>query len=182
MNRIAELVFEALFLKKVPRSGYQFLGVGRESVAEHVYAATFIAFVLSRLEPAADAERLIAMCLVHDLPEARIGDMNHVQKRYVTTDEQTALTDALQGIAWADQVKALVAEFNAGATLEAKLARDADQLSLLADLKALQDLGHPTPRQWLPHVQQRLLTQTARDLAAALTASARDDWWFRLFH
>ena len=95
MKPISDFIFEALFLKQIPRSGYQFLGAGRESVAEHVYAATLIAFVLSRLEPQADTERLLTLCLFHDLPEARIGDMNYVQKRYVQTDEKAALADAL---------------------------------------------------------------------------------------
>lgn len=181
MKRIAELVFEALFLKRVPRSGYQFLGVGRETVAEHVYAATFIAFVLAKLEPAVKTDRLLAMCLVHDLAEARLGDMNYVQKHYVRTDAQGALGDALEGIAWADEVTGLVAEFDAGTSMEARLARDADQLALLADLKALHDLGFDTPQKWLPHVQQRLQTQAAKELAAALMGASRDEWWFRLF-
>lgn len=181
MQPIAELILEALFLKHVPRSGYAFLGVGRESVAEHVYAATFIAFVLSKLEPAADTGRLVTMCLVHDLPETRIGDLNYVQKRYVTPDTTAALNDALGAVEWGNQITELIAEFDAGATLEARLARDADQLSLVVDLKALHDLGYSTPRQWLPHVRERLQTQTARDLAEALMATPRNEWWFRLF-
>jgi putative hydrolase of HD superfamily len=45
MKRMADLLFEARMLKETPRSGFQFLGAGRESVAEHVYSATFIAYV-----------------------------------------------------------------------------------------------------------------------------------------
>jgi putative hydrolase of HD superfamily len=36
MKRIADLLFEARILKEIPRSGFHFLGVGRESIAEHV--------------------------------------------------------------------------------------------------------------------------------------------------
>ena len=181
MKGIADLVFEALFLKHVPRTGYQFLGTGKESVAEHIYAVTFIAFVFSKLEPAANAERLLTMCLVHDLPEARTGDLNYVQKRYVQSDQQAALTDALGDIEWAPQIEELIAEFDAGTTLEANLARDADQLALLVDLKALQDLGYQTPQQWLPHVRQRLNTEIAKNLADKLMNTSRNEWWFRLF-
>ena len=92
MKRIVELIMEAGFLKHLPRSGYQFLGAGRESVAEHVYTTTFIAFVLSFLDTQVDARRLISMCLVHDLPEARTGDLNYVQKHYVQANETEALT------------------------------------------------------------------------------------------
>nr|MCU0604103.1 HD domain-containing protein [Desulfobacterales bacterium] len=87
MKRMADLLFEARMLKETPRSGFQFLGAGRESVAEHVYSATFIAYVMTQLVPGVDALKLISLCLVHDLPEARIGDLNSVNKNYVQADE-----------------------------------------------------------------------------------------------
>ena len=43
MKRIANLLFEAKMLKEIPRSGYHFLGSGRETVAEHSFMITFIA-------------------------------------------------------------------------------------------------------------------------------------------
>jgi putative hydrolase of HD superfamily len=182
MERIAEFIFEALFLKQIPRSGYQFLGAGKESVAEHVYATALIAFVLSRLEPHANAERLISMCLMHDLLEARTGDLNYVQKRYVQTDETAAAADALRDLPFKSQIEALLHEFNAAETVEAKLAHDADQLALVVDLKLLHDLGYQTPQQWLPHVMERLQTQTGKDLATKLADTPRDEWWLRLFY
>lgn len=182
MEAIARLVFEALFLKRIPRSGYQYLGAGKETVAEHVYATTIIALILSKLEPEADSERLITMCLIHDLPEARIGDLNYVQKQYVGAEEAAALADGLQGLPFASAVTDLLQEFNTGTSLEARLARDADQLSLIADLKSLQDRGYQTPQQWLPHVRNRLVTQTAVDLAEALVKTPSDEWWMRLFY
>jgi putative hydrolase of HD superfamily len=181
MKRIAELILEAGFLKHLPRSGYQFLGAGRESVAEHVYSATFIAFVFSLLKPDLDAHRLITMCLVHDLPESRLGDLNYVQKQYLQGDEPKAIADALKDIAFGDDVKALIEEFNAGRTAEAQLARDADQLALLLDLKSLHDVGYRTPEGWMPHVQQRLKTKLAQQLAEALLAESWDGWWRKLF-
>lgn len=181
MERIARFIFEALFLKHIQRSGYQFLGAGRESVAEHVYATTMIAFILSKLEPMADAQRLISMCLVHDLPEARMGDLNYVQKRYVAADESAAISDACQDLPFSNDIGPLLAEFNAGRTLEAQLARDADQLALIVDLKSLNDLGYDTPQKWLPHVIDRLVTQTTKDLAKALMDTPHDDWWLTLF-
>ena len=43
MQAIIELLFEARHLKKITRSGFGFLGVGHESVAEHTFHTTFIA-------------------------------------------------------------------------------------------------------------------------------------------
>ena len=181
MKRIAELMLEACFLKHVPRTGYQYLGNGRESVAEHVYSTTFIAFVLSQLVPDVDAARLMTMCLVHDLPEARIGDLNYVQKQYVKANEAKALEDTLKDIPFGAEIEALLDEFNAGKTLEAKLAYDADQLSLIVDLKSLKDVGYQTPDSWLPHVEKRLKTDIAKTLARTLLSEHRDGWWRKIF-
>jgi putative hydrolase of HD superfamily len=181
MKSIAHLLFEAAFLKHVPRSGYQFLGAGRESVAEHVYCATFIAFIMSELEPHADARRLITMSLIHDLHEARTGDLNYVQKRYLQADESRATADSLKDLPFAVHINELVAEFAAGQTLEARLARDADQLALIIDLKSLHDLGYATPQTWLPHVQARLQTDLGKQLARAVMEAGRDEWWHKLF-
>jgi putative hydrolase of HD superfamily len=181
MKRIAELLFEACFLKNLPRSGYQYLGAGNESVAEHTYSATFIAFVMAQLEPKADALRLISMCLVHDLPEARIGDLNYVQKRYLAKDEPRALRDTLKDIPFADRIETLAAEFEAAETLESRLAHDADQLALLIDLKSLKGIGYQTPDSWLPHVQKRLKTELGKGLAEAVLGGEHDSWWRKLF-
>ena len=75
MKKIAHLLFEAKMLKEIPRSGFHFLGAGKESIAEHSFCTTFIAYVMSQLEPTVDALKLTTMCLVHDLPEARTGDL-----------------------------------------------------------------------------------------------------------
>ena len=181
MQRIAELILEGCFLKRVPRSGYQFLGAGSESVAEHVYCAMFIAFILAKLNPEADSGRLIAMCLVHDLPEARTGDLNYVQKKYLTPDETSAMNHCLEGVAFADEIKDLLDEFNTGTSLEARLAHDADQLSLVVDLKTLQGVGYATPQSWLPNVTARLKTETAKQLSEALLGLSHDGWWRKLF-
>ncbi len=181
MQKIAEFVFEALFLKRVHRTGYQYLGAGKESVAEHVYAVTMIAFILSKLEPDADAQRLLTMCLLHDLPEARMGDLNYVQKRYVDADESGASRDALKGLPFAEQMDDLLREFNAAETLEARLANDADQLALMADLKTMKELGYRTPDKWLPHIEKRLVTHTAQKLAKTLMDTPWDEWWLKLF-
>ncbi|MCP4694311.1 MAG: HD domain-containing protein, partial [Desulfobacterales bacterium] len=41
MKQIAKLLYEARMLKEIPRSGYGFLGAGKESVAEHTFITSF---------------------------------------------------------------------------------------------------------------------------------------------
>jgi putative hydrolase of HD superfamily len=177
MKSIVHLLFEARILKTLPRSGYQFLGAGNESVAEHSFLITFIAYAMSRMTPEADGDRMIAMCLVHDLPESRIGDQNYVNKKYVRPDEEKAVRDLTAELPFGAELAGLIAEFNAGETLEARLARDADQLALILDLKALKDVGYRPPEDWLPPVLGRLQTETGRRLAETILETPWDAWW-----
>ena len=98
MTRIAEFLFETMLLKRIQRTGYQFLGPGNESVAEHTFGVMCIAWTLARMVPEADEGHLLIMCLVHDFPEARMGDLNTVQKKYVTANETKALGILFFGI------------------------------------------------------------------------------------
>ena len=59
-----------------------------------------------------------------------------------------ALQDSLQGLSFGDAVEGLIREFEANQTPEARLARDADQLSLILELKALSDIGYKPPGKW----------------------------------
>jgi putative hydrolase of HD superfamily len=177
MRNIAKLLFMAKLLKDIPRSGYHFLGAGKESIAEHSFSATFIAYVISQMEPDIDALKLISLCLVHDLPEARIGDLNYVQKKYVAADENKAVADTIKGLSFGPSLADLIKEFNEGQSREAKLARDADQLALILELKALADIGYNTPDKWLPFALKRLETKTGRHLAENIMNTAWDAWW-----
>ncbi|GBC61529.1 metal-dependent phosphohydrolase [Desulfonema ishimotonii] len=179
MKSIADLLFEAKMLKEIPRSGYHFLGAGRESVAEHCFMITFIAYAMSEMEPDVDASRLIRMCIVHDLPEARIGDLNYVQKNYVTPHENRAVADTIRDVPFGNAIAELLAEFNAGETREARLAKDADQIAFILDLKALSDIGHTTPHKWLPVVLNRLQTETGKQLADNIMKTGWDEWWLK---
>ena len=177
MKKIANLLFEAKILKEIPRSGYHFLGAGKESVAEHSFCTTFIAYVMAQLRPEVDALKLINMCLLHDIPEARIGDLNPVHKKYVTADENKAIEDTTAGLLFGPQMTELIQEFRDGGTAEAKLARDADQLALILELKELIDIGYQPPKTWIQNVIDRLKTDTGQQIATAVMQTSRDQWW-----
>lgn len=179
MQEIVDLLFQARILKELPRSGYHFLGAGRETVAEHCFSTTFIAFVMTNLEPEADSLRLISMCLVHDLLEARTGDLNTVHKSYVSPDHDLALNDTIKDLAFGQSLADLIQEFEKGETAEARLARDADQLALILDLKALSDVGYRTPEKWLPAILKRLKTETGQNMARGIMDTGWDNWWLK---
>jgi len=178
MKRIANFLFEAGMLKRTPRTGFQFLGTGAESVAEHIFRTVYIGYVLGNLAEGADADRIIKMCLFHDLPEARTGDLNYVNKKYVKTDEKKAVDDLTETLPFGNEMKELLTEFSEGQTLEAKLAHDADQLELILALKEYKDLGNKYADEWLEFAVKRLRTDVARELSATILKTDSSLWWF----
>ena len=177
MEHIVNLLFEAKMLKEIPRSGYNFLGAGKETVAEHSFIITFIAYVISKIEPDVDALKLISMCLLHDLPETRTGDLNYVHKKYVTANEDKAVADITKNLQFGSQLVDLIDEYNKRESKEALLAHDADQLAFILDLKSISDMGSKGPEKWLPHILKRLQTETGKKLARGITGTPWDAWW-----
>ena len=178
MKAITNFLFEVGMLKKTPRTGYQFLGSGRESVAAHSFRTAVIGYVLALQESGADPHRTMLMCLFHDLPEARTGDHNYVNKRYVRIDEDRAVEDLARDLPFGPDLVALVQEFNGGESVEAVLARDADQLDLILELKEQLDLGNRYASEWLDYALQRLQTLTARDMGREILETDSTEWWF----
>ena len=165
-------------LKRTPRSGYQFLGHGRESVAEHSFGVVVLAFTLVRLNGRADLLRTLRLALFHDLAEARTGDLNYMNKRYATPDEDQALADATSGLPFGPEILEGWAEWRAGQTLEARLAADADQLDMILELRRLQTLGSAGAADWLFYAQKRLKTDEGRQLYEEIAQADPTRWWF----
>jgi putative hydrolase of HD superfamily len=163
MKEIANFLFEVGMLNKTPRTGFQFLGSGKESVAEHILRTLFIGYSLCKLDPSVDELKVLRMCLVHDLPEARTGDMNYMYKKYVTVDEEKAVRELTENLPFGDEIKSVLAEFNEKKTRESLLAHDADQLGLILLLKEYRDLGNKYSQEWLNYAVRRLCTEEGRN-------------------
>ncbi|MDR0621095.1 MAG: HD domain-containing protein [Deltaproteobacteria bacterium] len=178
MSRLSDFLFEAASLKRAPRTGYQFLGRGAENVAGHTFGVAAIAYALGRLNGQANMERLLLLALFHDLAEARTGDLNYVNKRYVKALEKEAFSDAIKGLPFAPELGGLNEEWLNGESLEARLAADADQLDMILELRLLQAHGHDPAGDWLGYATKRLKTPEGQKLCQEILASGPDDWWF----
>jgi putative hydrolase of HD superfamily len=168
MKNIANFLFEAGMLKRTPRSGFQFLGTGAESVAEHIFRTTYIGYALGRTTKGINVDKLIKMCLFHDLPEARTGDLNYVNKKYVIADEKKAVKDLIETLPFGNEIQELISEYQEGITEEARLAKDADQLEMILALKEYKDLGNKYADEWLVFSMKRLQTENAKELARTI--------------
>lgn len=127
--------------------------------------------------PAADGHTA-ALCLLHDAHETRIGDVPSVGRAYVTTAAPEAVSNhqtAGMPDAAAKAFQELTAEFEAGQTIEAQVARDADKLETLLQAVEYQTQGHDTSA-WQETSIGSLRTESARHLAQAINASD-PQWW-----
>ena len=106
----------------------------RESVAEHSWRLALMAFFMKDEFPTLDMDKVIKMCLIHDLGECFTGDIPTFSK----TDSDRAREDVLLD-EWVDslpqEVSArladLYAEMNAQQSREAKLFKALDKLEAL---------------------------------------------------
>ena len=105
-----------------------------ESVAEHSWRVSLMALLLRQEFPDADINKVIRMCLIHDLGECFTGDI----PTFLKTDADRQTEDALlqQWVSAmppgpAEEFSALFREMEAQQTLEAKLYRALDKLEAL---------------------------------------------------
>lgn len=178
LARLADFLFEAGMLRKTPRTGYQFLGSGRENVAEHSFRSALIGYALASMA-GADAGRTAMLCLIHDFHEARTGDFNYVNSIYNTSRQRLAMEHAVQGTGLENALLPLWDEQDAGQSIEARLSRDADQLDLLLNLVEERNLGNPYAAKWMESAMERVHTEQGKDLARQIAASDHTDWWFK---
>jgi len=140
-KNIVNFLFEVGILSKTPRSGFHFLGSGEQSVAEHTHRTVYVGFVLAKLEGGVDAEKVLKMCLFHDLAEARTSDLNYVHQKYAVSNEHKAIKDLSGTLEFGNEMLEILFEYKEKKTKEAKLAKDADQLELILSLKEEIDKG-----------------------------------------
>jgi putative hydrolase of HD superfamily len=121
----------------------------------------------------ADPARVALLCLLHDTQETRTGDITHIGRRYLTaTDNETVTADQVAACppAVADAVGSAVAEYEAGETLEAIVARDADKLECLIQAVEYRHQGTSSVQPWIDSSRAALKTAAAHRLAdAAIT-------------
>ena len=179
LEPVASYVYEMGFLKRTPRTGWLMLGVPNpESVAEHSFRAATIGIALATLE-GADVGRTTAMCVLHDSAETRISDIASVSRAYlIATRPEAVSVDQTAGMPdeTAAAYRELIAEFERGETLEARCAKDADKLELLATAREYERNGYDTT-EWQQTSTEALRTKSGQWLGQAIIATSPVEWW-----
>lgn len=178
LKSVANLLFEVGMLAKSPRTGFHFLGSGDQSIAEHTNRTVYIGLVLGLLERDVDAGKIMKMCLLHDLAEARTGDLNYVHQKYVEADEEKAIKELIETLEFGDILMEILEEYKERKSKESLLAKDADIIEWIMSLKEQVDIGNVRAETWLPSAMKRLQTPVGQRLANQILSTKSDEWWF----
>ncbi len=176
-------VFETGLLKRAKRTGWWIAGVNDpESIAEHSFRTAIIGTVLAAME-GADPARVALLCVLHDTQETRITDIPHIARNYLTAPDNVTVTAdqvATCPPQVAQTISGAVAEYEAGETIEAIVAHDADKLECLVQAVEYRHQGVSTVQPWIDSSRTALKTASAHQLAdAALSGQPLD--WLRTF-
>lgn len=175
---IAGYLAEIGHLKGTPRAGWTLAGVDRpESVADHSFRTAIIGYVLA-CEEGANPDRTALLCLFHDTPETRLGDIPSVGKRYLNTDPTRVVADQTAGLPdkLGEGIRALVASYESQEDQESVLAKDADKLECLLQAFQYVEAGWPQAKSWIPALMAELSSASAIDIAHALERDGCG-WW-----
>ncbi len=180
IKKIVHFFFELMHLKRIPRSGLTLVGIRDiDSVAEHVCAASQIAYILGKMEKV-NAERAALITLFHDNGEIRIGDANSLQKCYLNTNkgEKQAFFEQIEGLPGKSELEKMYKEFEEKNTPESIVAGDADKIELALQAKCYLDREKNKAVQlWIDRIRCSLKTNSAKKLLKVIEKTNMNEWW-----
>lgn len=132
MQETLDALLQLLPLESLPRTGWIQHGIDPpESLAGHTVSVAFVALALAPLvEPALDVDRVVALALVHDAPEALTGDHSLAGSRLLPEGAKRTAEKAAAKELLGPTALARWEEFEARATREARFAKLCDRLQL----------------------------------------------------
>ena len=155
MNAQAVLDFieEIGVLKNLPRTGWRFRGIkDAESVADHCYRVSLLSMILADVLAEQgvplDVEKVMRLALLHEVAEARIGDLPFPALEYIPeevkkTGEQAAVESMFEHFGpLQKKYMRLWDEFEEGTSIEGKLVRAADKLELMIQVLEYEKIGY----------------------------------------
>ena len=142
IKELKEFFLHVETLKTVRRKGWTIKSRVKEveSVADHSYAATSIAMIISDLV-GTNTEKVMKMMLMHDLPEGIIGDLIPGENTIKDSDEEEAIRGILGSLP--NKVRKeyieIWNEFKMNKTKESQLVHEIDKLELIIQLSLYRD-------------------------------------------
>ena len=125
-------------LKTTKRTGWVMRGVQNpESIADHMYRMSLMAMIASFSNGRLDCNRCIKLALIHDLAEAKVGDItphcgvSDEDKHSMELNTMESISRMLGQSMGGDEMLELWKEYEAGTTEEARLLKDLDKIEMI---------------------------------------------------
>lgn len=184
-KKIADFLFEIGTMRKINRAHYQVLltNDSSDNIASHSFRVAMIGWLLAEKE-GLDVNKVLKMCLLHDVGEVRTGDQNWIHKKYVKTFDEDVIEDQMKDLP--KDFLDLSKEFKERKTPEAKLAKEADLIDQILLLKEYEHQGNKEASLWLKGKTEEekdsrqfnlLQTDFAIELAKKIIEDNPSDWW-----
>lgn len=184
MKKDIDFFYEIGSLRKVPRAWQQVLSGKVQNIAEHIFRTTMIAWTIAIAEKA-DTQKVIKMCLIHDIAESRTGDIAFMHRDYVTRHEELAETHIFEDTLLDKEAQIILKEYNARQSLESKIVKDADNLDVDLELKELARIGDSAAigmqKDHRPVIRaEKLYTKTAKKMWDEIQKTDSNTWHQKL--
>jgi putative hydrolases of HD superfamily len=178
---IVKFFFELGQLKRVKRSGWWLINIkDPETVAEHSFRAAMIGYTLAKIENA-DADKVMKMCLLQDLCEARLNDLHKLGQRYIPfkKHEKEAFEEQILRLPKDMQKEflQLFSEYHNDSSKEGIIARDADLLECALQATEYIDSGHKAAQSWNDNIRKILKTGAAKEMFELIEKTDSNCWW-----
>jgi len=193
VEKLTAFFYEIGTLRRILRMHQQtlFFHDPTDNISSHSFRTAFIGYFLAK-ELKADADKVLKMCLLHDLEEVRCGDQNWVHKRYVKIFEDEIRRGQLKNLPSSEELLKLSKEFDEKKTLEAKIAKDADLLDEIFLLKEYELQGSREAIDWLKGThkkgvekesqqEKQMFSKLAREIARVAKKQKPSSWWDNLW-
>ena len=182
IKKVVNFIFELSQLKRQTHAGWWKIGVKYPvTVAEHVFRASQIGYILAVMEGDADPEKVVTMIMIHDNAETRIGDQDKVAARYYSKGdaeakafiEQTELLSETIQKKW----QAYFDEHESRTTKEGIIAKDADWLEQAFQAKEYVDTGYKAAQNWIDNVVEAVETESAKKIVREMQNVKFTEWF-----
>lgn len=179
LKTIVNFLYEVGTAKNIVRSHHQVIKNANDTIATHSFRTAIIGLILAELEET-NEDKVLKMCLLHDLAELRTGDANFINKFYRTENEEKAIQDQWKHIIGGKEVISLLKEYNERKSKEAIIAKDADILDQIFLQKEYLSHRPYDFKKWHNHHEKRLKTKSALKIARLVLRTETMDWVYEL--
>lgn len=179
LNKITNFFFEIASMRRLLRAHSQLIQEAADNISDHSFRVAIIGMNLAELERC-DVNKVLKICLFHDVAETRIGDANFINQQYSDLHEEEARNDQMVGLPIAGEILDLLQEYDQRESREAIVAKDADYLDqmILQREYFFKDLQNHEI--WQNHTESMLESESAKKLAQEIRKTNPFEWLYQL--